>query len=47
MKTLLLIAFLLAFVGLLTSVVFFFNLIKKQKLLNEENSKVELNYKDF
>ena len=42
MKTLLLIALLLAFIGFLTSIVYFFNLTKKQKLLNEENSKVNI-----
>ncbi len=36
MKTLLLIALLLAFIGFLTSIVYFFNLVKNRKSLKEE-----------
>ena len=43
MKTLLLIALLLAFIGFLTSTLYFFNLVKDQKVLNSEKSKVKMN----
>ncbi len=45
MKTLLLIALVLAFIGLVSALFYFFNLLspKNQKWVNEKHSNIELN----